>query len=338
MYGGAEVHAANLVQALRAAGYETELISVPFKWYPGRTLLDHITLARLIDLREADGTAIDRVIGLKFPAYLIPHPNKVVWLLHQHRTAYELWDHPVYGDLIHDPEGLVVRDIIRAADRRYLAEAKAIYANSHNVAKRLKEYCALDSVPLYHPPNLSESYYSKEPQQYLFFPSRINPMKRQSLVLKALAYTEQPVRVVFAGAFETKLVEDELKELAQQLRVSDRVQWRGRITEEEKLELYANCLGVVYTPWDEDYGYVTLEAMLASKPVITTTDAGGPLEFVQDNVSGLITSSEPKELAAAMDELWSDTKRAVSWGKKGRDIYDAMDISWSGVVEALMSC
>ena len=40
------------------------------------------------------------------------------------------------------------------------------------------------------------------------------------------------------------------------------------------------ALGVIFPPLDEDYGYVTLEAMLAAKPVITCTDSGGPLEFV----------------------------------------------------------
>jgi hypothetical protein len=93
--GGAEVHAEGLRDALRRFGHEAEILAIPFKWYPPEKILDHMLACQLLDVTEVAGTPVDRVIGLKFPAYLIPHPNKVLWILHQHRTAYELWDHPV---------------------------------------------------------------------------------------------------------------------------------------------------------------------------------------------------------------------------------------------------
>ena len=128
------------------------------------------------------------MIGLKFPAYLIPHPKKVLWILHQFRTAYDLWDHQL-GDLIYRPDGTEVRDAIRQADRQIISQAKKIFANSANVAARLKCFSGIDAEPLYHPPPSADSFYTATAEDYLFFPSRLCLPKRQSLVLEALAHT-----------------------------------------------------------------------------------------------------------------------------------------------------
>src|SRR6202165_5999344 len=156
--GGAEVHAEGLRDALRAAGHETEIIAVPFKWYPPERIPDHMLACRLLDVTEVMGTPVDLLIGLRFPAYLIPHPNKVLWILHQFRTAYELWDHPL-GDLISSRNGLKVRDAIRRADRQFIAQARLVFANSANVAARLKYFCDIEATPLYHPPPNAEDFY-----------------------------------------------------------------------------------------------------------------------------------------------------------------------------------
>ncbi|MEA2175900.1 MAG: hypothetical protein QOD00_3492 [Blastocatellia bacterium] len=334
--GGAEAHAANLRDALREAGHEAEIIAVPFKWYPPEKILDHMLACRLLDLTEVAGTPVDLLIGLKFPAYLIPHPNKVLWILHQFRTAYELWDHPL-GDLIYAPDGQEVRDAIHRADRNLIPQARAVYANSGNVARRLKEYCEIDSSPLYHPPPHAEKFYAGEAGDYLFFPSRLCLPKRQSLVLEALAHTKQPVRVRFAGTPDRPRYAEELKAQARKLKLGARVEWLGQVTEEEKREHYAHALGVVYPPVDEDYGYVTLEAMLASGPVITCTDSGGPLEFVRAGETGLIAEPTPQALARAMDQLWENRAQAKSWGEAGRALYEGMNISWSNVIRRLLA-
>jgi glycosyltransferase involved in cell wall biosynthesis len=335
--GGAEAHAEGLRDALRAEGHEVEIIAIPFKWYPPEKILDHMLACRLLDVTESAGLPVDLLIGLKFPAYLIEHPNKVLWILHQYRTAYDLWDHPL-SDLIHWPNGAEIRDAIRQADRQVLPEAKVIFANSGNVACRLKDFCGIDSTPLYHPPPHAEQFYSGPAGDYLFFPSRLNRLKRQSLVLDALARTSQPVHVKFAGAAsEPASYDTELKALARRLKVHERVEWLGEVTEEEKRRLYAHSLGIIYPPLDEDYGYVTLEAMLSSKPLITCTDSGGPLEFVRDSTTGLIAEPEPEALALAMDKLWTDRERAKSWGEQGRAVYERMGITWSNVVQRLLS-
>ena len=333
--GGAELHAEGLKQALIASGHEVEIVAVPFKWYPPQRVLDHMLACRLLDLTEVAGTPVDLMIGLKFPAYLIPHPNKVLWILHQHRSAYELWDHPSLSDLIYYPDGLVVRDAIRQADRNLIGEAKAVFANSKNVARRLKEFCGISAKPLYHPPPNAEKFYTAPAENYFLFPSRICVPKRQELVIKTLSKTRNPVRVRFVGAPDRPGYTDELKSLARSLKVADRVEWLENLSDDELIDQYARCLGVIYPPIDEDYGYVTLEAMLASKPVITCSDSGGPLEFVLDRETGQVVEPTESAIAAALDMLWENRESARLWGEAGLAHYKRVNPSWSQVVKQL---
>ena len=333
--GGAEVHAEGLRDAVQAAGHQVEIIAIPFKWYPPEKVLDHMLACRLLDLSEVMGTAVDLFIGLRFPAYLIPHENKVLWVLHQFRTAYDLWDHPL-GDLIYEPNGVEIRDAIRSADKKELPQAKRVFANSANVSARLKFFCDFDAPPLYHPPPQAERFYTAEAEDYFFFPSRLCLPKRQSLVLEALARTRNPVKVRFAGAADEENYQADLQRLATRHGVEKRVQWLGQVNEEEKLDLYARALGVIYPPVDEDFGYVTLEGMLARKPVVICSDSGGPLEFVRNEENGLIAEPSPDSLAQALDRLWENRSQARQLGVAGYELYGQMNISWSKVVETLL--
>jgi len=88
--GGAEIFTDTLVDELRARGHEADIVSLPFKWYPGARVLTQAFLWRMVDLDEVDGGRIDMVIATKFPSYLVRHADKRVWLVHQFRQAYEL--------------------------------------------------------------------------------------------------------------------------------------------------------------------------------------------------------------------------------------------------------
>jgi glycosyltransferase involved in cell wall biosynthesis len=332
--GGAEVLADSLQDALRAAGHETEIASIPWKWYPPEQIIDHMLACRLFDVTESMGAPIDRVIGLKFPAYLVSHPNKVLWLLHQHRQAYDLWDSPL-GDLCSSPSGPEVREAIRNADQHFIPQAKAVYTISRNVTQRLKAFCGIDSLPLYPPPSQAAAYYCAEAEPYLFFPSRICPEKRQALVLEALVHTSHPVRMRFAGSASRPAYGEELRTLASKLGVDGRVEWLGPVSDADKRKHYAHARAVVYPPSDEDYGYITLEAMLAAKAVLTTTDAGGPLEFVAHRETGLIAEPTAQALAAALDEIWQNPEQNHHWGRAGRSLYERLDIGWPQVVQRL---
>ena len=337
VHGGAEVHAHNLQEALRAAGHQVEIVAVPFKWYPPERMLDAMLVCRLLDLTESCGRKIDLVIGLKFPAYLIPHPNKVLWILHQHRQAYEQWDHPL-SDMVYHGNGREVRDAIRRADTELIPEARAVFTNSQNVSHRLLRFCGLDSTPLYHPPHHADAFYRSEPEPYFFLPSRINASKRQHLAIEALAHAGNGnMRLVICGESEDARYYEKLQHAVSSLGLQNRVQFLGRVNEKEKLQLYAQCLGVLYPPVDEDYGYVTLEGMLSSKPVITCTDSGGPLEFITDGDTGAVVGPEPAEIGAAMAALADNRPRAVRLGNAAREDYLRRNITWDRVVEKLVS-
>jgi glycosyltransferase involved in cell wall biosynthesis len=336
VYGGAEIHAEELRNALAAQGHDAEIFALPFKWYPPERIIDHMVACRLFDLTESEGKKIDLLIGLKFPAYLIPHPHKVLWILHQHRQAYDLWHDPLAGDLLSHEHGTQVRDAIINADKQLIPSAKSVFANSRNVALRLKQHCGIDATPLYHPPRAADLFFSEPSNGYLFFPSRLLASKRQALVLEALARTKQKVHVKFAGTPNHPDYLTELKKTAARLGISDRVEWLGNISEEEKRSIFARCLAVIYPPVDEDFGYVTLEAMLSSKPVITCSDSGGPLEFIEDRKSGVVCEPNASSMAASFDELWADPSRAAQWGKAALDRYRSFNISWGRVVRSLL--
>lgn len=329
--GGAEAHARTLRAALRANGHESAIVTMPFTWFPADRLRPAIVAAELM------GAALerfDRVIGLKFPAYLAPHRDRVSWVLHQHRSAYDLWDHPL-GDLHHQPHGIAVRDAVRAADRRGLAGVRRVWANSQRVADRLAAFSGVEATPLYHPPPGAELFRGERSDGFFLLPGRINPAKRQHLVAAALARTDRAVRVVAIGPTDDADYADALARLADALG-PDRLVLRGPVDEPTKHALYARALAVLYPPVDEDYGYVSLEAMLSGKPVITCADSGGALEFVRDGDTGLVVPPVAEAVADAMAALVGDPARAGALGAAGRERLRAMDITWERAVACLL--
>src|SRR4029078_3083437 len=143
-----------LVRELSDRTFDTELISLPFKWYPQEEVLTHAAMWRLADLSESMGQPIDLLIATKFPSYFARHPRKVVWLVHQHRASYELVDTP-YSDFGHHEFDVALRDRLIALDHQMLGECRAIYTISSNISSRLKRFNGRDSTPLYHPPRLA---------------------------------------------------------------------------------------------------------------------------------------------------------------------------------------
>jgi glycosyltransferase involved in cell wall biosynthesis len=332
--GGAELHASRLEATLKEHGHQAEIVSIPFKWYPPEVLLEGLWAARAIDLSESNGQTIDRMIGLKFPGYLMRHPDTVMWVLHQHREAYDLWGTELV-DVHRHPMGRIMREAVHAADMRAFSQAKALFANSRTVAGRLKRFNGLVADPLYHPPPLADAMRTDAYEPFFYYPSRISGLKRQLLVLDAMAKSVSPVRVVFSGGADNDEIAEQFRKRVKQLDLEKRAEWLGRVTEDEMLGLYARARGVIFVPYDEDLGYITLEAMLARKPVITTTDSGGPQEFVRDSVEGHVVPPEPAELARALDALFADASLAERMGEAGYQRYQSLKITWEHVVRSL---
>jgi glycosyltransferase involved in cell wall biosynthesis len=337
MRGGGEMHTERLAEALRQAGHEVDVVALPFKWYPPSELVYQMGLWRSIDLSEANGVEIDLVIALKFPAYLVRHERKIVWLIHQHRAAYELYEHPDYGDLARYEEGPDVRDMIWRADRVALKEAKRIYTNSENVRERLWRSLGVASESLYHRSPMCDALLGavpEEPGDFVLYPSRIEPLKRQSLAVEAMRHTRTPVRLVLVG---TGPGEGHLRREIERLDLSDRVELAGRVEEDRLVDLYGRALAAYYGPFDEDYGYVPLEAMAARRAVITTTDSGGPLELVEDGTTGLVVEPTPRAVAGALDRLYRERGEAARLGARGREVLEERVPEWPEVVTRLLS-
>jgi glycosyltransferase involved in cell wall biosynthesis len=334
--GGAELLVANLHAALVSHGHEAEVVALPFKWYPAEEIPKHVLMARLVDLAESNGRPIDRVIALKFPAYCVRHPRKIVWLLHQHRPAYELWG-TADCDLMRFPEGSRIRDFVHAVDKRFFAEARAVHATSREVLDRLAGLANVDPSPLYPPPDRVETFRCDHYGDYVFFPSRITPYKRQVLLIEAMARVRSPIRAVIAGHTTEPDIAFQVEHRRNQLGLEDRVELVGQISHEEKVGYYAGALAVFFGPVREDYGYVTLEAFLSRKPVITCRDSGGPLEFVEDGINGFVVEPDAGAVAEAIDRLYADRRRARALGEAGMETYRAKKISWNAVIERLLA-
>lgn len=325
--GGAHYHVHGLVDALRRFGYRTELLTLPFH-YDEAYISQQMAFAQRLNVTAPNDVPIDRVISLQFPTYGVQHAEHTIWLMHQHRVCYELYDEA------HASAALkALKPEVESFDSLHLSRAKHLFANSPRVAERLRHNTGLTAEALYHPPYGAEHFTCADDWGYLYYPSRLEPLKRQALLIEAMTRTRTPVKLLLSGEGSQR---KQLQACIAQYGLEDRVRLLGYVTEQEKLTLYAHALAVAFPTFDEDYGYVTLEAMLAAKPVITCTDSGGPTAFVKHGDTGWQCEPTAQALAEAMDEAYLDRNRAKRLGQQGRDAYQAAQISWHHVVSRLV--
>ena len=327
-WGGTEIFTDRLVSELRGRGHEADLVTVPFKWYPGTQVLTQSFLWRLLDLEEADGARVDLVVATKFPSYLARHPNKRVWLVHQFRQAYEL-DGTELGQFGDSAEERALRRKVQALDRIALGEATKLFATSRNVADRLERSTGLEAEVLPHPPQ-GLDYRCDAYGEFVLSVNRLDRAKRIDLLLEAAAL-DPSLEVVVAGEGPDR---ERLESLARERGLDGRARFAGRVSPEELAALYGQCLAVYYAPVDEDFGMVPFEAFLAEKPVLTTSDAGGPLEIVSDRRTGLVVAPEASELARAAGWLRAHRDEAASLGRAGKAI--AAEVTWDRALERLL--
>jgi glycosyltransferase involved in cell wall biosynthesis len=327
--GGTEVMTDRLVEELRTRGHDADLVTVPFKWYPGERILTQSFMWRLLDLSEADGDPIDMVVGTKFPSYLVRHPEKRVWLVHQFRQAYEL-DGTDLGQFDGTPEQRALRRKVQELDRVALGEATRLFAISQNVADRLERTTGLHAEYLPPPPQ-DLDYRCSDYGDFVLSVNRLDRAKRIDLLLEAAAL-DASLEVVIAGDGPDRR---RLEELAHARGLDGRTRFAGRVTDIELADLYARCLAVYYAPVDEDYGMVPFEAFLSEKPVLTTTDAGGPLEIVADGRTGVVVEPQAAEIARAAGWLRQNRDAAATYGRAGKEI--AAAVTWDRAIDRLLS-
>jgi glycosyltransferase involved in cell wall biosynthesis len=328
--GGAEYLVRTLVSQLQRHGFAAELVSIPFKWYPKREILAHAAAWRLIDLSESNGQPIDLVIASKFPTYFVRHANKVAWLVHQYRAAYELCG-TAFSDFGHTDEDVGTRDSILKADNEMIGECRRVFTISRTISDRLAKYNGLHHDPLYPPPPFAQRIEAGPYGDYVLFVGRLESIKRPDLVVRAMQYVDRPIRLVMVGEGTHR---QSTEQLTDSLGLSDRVTFTGAVDEGVLVKLYKDALAIVFAPFNEDYGYVTLESFLARKPVITTVDAGGPLEFVRSGENGIVCEPSAEDVGAAINRLAADRASAARLGDAGFE--RARAVTWEGVIEKLV--
>lgn len=332
VWGGAEELAAHLQRNLLIAGHEAEVLRIPFQWEPATRIPSQMLMVRAFELRN-----VDHVIALKFPAYLIRHPQKTLWLLHQYRQAYDLYD-AGQTNLPPGNTGLELQALIRQADQESFAESKNIFTNSEITRQRLHKYNGFDSKVLLPPVNDPELFMGGEAGGYIFAGGRVNGLKRQHLLLDALAQADSRVKLIIAGPPDTPNDAACLMAAVDRYGLADRVRLDLRFLPRNVYADYVNhAAAVAYLPFDEDsLGYVAMEAATAAKALITTTDSGGILGLVKHRETGWVAPPNADDLARAMEAVFEDSARAKMYGQNARVLWTDMEINWPDTVKALL--
>ena len=305
-------------------------IDLPFRSWPHESVVRSASLWRMLDLDNSeDGQKIDLVIATKFPSYYLTHKNKVIWLIHQFRQVYDWYETDVPAYNRSRPDDYQLLRWIVEQDRISIGEARAVYTISGVVRDRLRRYLNLDATVLYPPPPLGTRYTCTAYEPEILIVQRLDSTKRTDLVIKALKRVRSRFRAYIVG---TGPEEERLRTLVRDCDLSHCVRLEGRLDDEALLKRYARCMMVVYTPYDEDYGFVPIEAFASQKPVVTTTDSGGPLEFVTHRVNGWIAEPDPESIAAGIQHIL-DQECALRWGKAGLE--RIRDLNWDHVADVL---
>ena len=332
--GGAEELADTLTAKLNATpGVSAELVRLPFTWDPAEKILDCILSCLTVQLDN-----VDRVIALKFPAYLVQHHHKTLWLLHQYRQAYDLQGTDL-TNLPGDKRSQEIRNCIISADNACFASCRRIFVNSRVTQSRLSQHNGFSSEILLPPVTSAEDFHCQGYGDYIFAGGRINLMKRQHLLVEAMKSVPKGCKLIVAGPPESPSDAERLKQLIADHDLQDRVVLDLGFIPRERLAGYVNgALACAYLPVDEDsVGYVTMESFYASKAVITCTDSGGVLDLVSDGQTGLIVEPTAEALASALTRMTSDQAMAKHMGRNANDTIMRISPDWKTTVERLLA-
>lgn len=329
--GGAEVLVDDLYQQLKNRGHSVTLFRMPFPNDYEVGLMELVLASKLLDF-----TAYDRIIAFKFPGYCVCHPQKSVWLFHQFRQVYDLFD--VEDGLPKNENTLALKSIIEMIDSHDLRDVRNCTVIGSEVERRLKKYNDIPSDVVHPPLPNAERYFCSESSDYFYYPSRVTKLKRQHLVVEAMRYVKTDVKLVLTGQCKEPEYEDLIRSTIQNYGLKDRVFYQNIwLEEEKKLKLLAESLGVIFIPYHEDYGYITLEAYYAGKPMITCTDSGSPVGFVKEGKTGYVVDPTPEVLAEKMDLLYRDREKTIEMGQNARREIERRNITWDETVRRLLS-
>jgi glycosyltransferase involved in cell wall biosynthesis len=353
----------------RETDHVADLIKIPVKETSLADLVAGYEAFTRLDL-----SGFDAVISTKYPAWMVTHPDHTVYLQHRCRGFYDWYPTAALGGIGYRGSDRQILDLLafierhrgqRAALPEFFERFRALaalpsarpelarhpgpvgravihfldgigldpsgirrYAAIANTVKRRPDYfpAGASVSVVYHPTNKTGFHDAGE--EYFFTVSRFYPSKRIDLLIDAYRKTDIPLPFKIAGTG------DEEAMLRERAAGDPRFEFVGFVRDDELIELYARAIAVPFVPADEDFGYITLEAMLAGKPVITTDDAGGPLELVRDGETGIVARPDADSLAAAFQRIHAERDWARELGRRGRE--RAGQINWKSLFATLL--
>ncbi|MBV8377427.1 MAG: glycosyltransferase family 4 protein [Verrucomicrobia bacterium] len=331
---GAEELADHLCEQLNATHLvRAEVLRIPFSWEPFEELPEQIFVHCALQLPN-----VDRVIALRFPAYLVPHPTRIIWLTGQCRRLDDLCG-PGESDLLQMTRESRLREMIRLAESEAFSKCRRIFTASKANQERLKHYTGFDAEVLMPPLKNPELFADRGDGGYLFAGGRINVNNRQHLLVEALARTVSCPRLIVAGAPDTPEDANRLRETVRRLRLEDRVVLDFGLHAVTSIADYVNhAKACAYMPVGEDsVGYVAMEAAAASKPVITARDSGSTLRLVLNGETGCVTEPDAEDIARIIDFLVAKPARCREMGRAARCLWDSFKATWPATIDRLLS-
>lgn len=367
--GGAENLWWGLLNSINQnTSYQAELIKIPSPERNFWELIDSYKHFSQLNLSH-----FNLIISGKYPAWMVQHPNHICYMLHRLRGLYDTYHFTGYPQkyvtkhsgiialqkLLDNNQGSrdslseaferleqlrfsqdlpdnafqfpgpLSREIIHFLDGVGLGnQAITKYAAiSHNVANRVNYFPLGSAVNVIYPPSNLKSFH-RGSNDYLFTVSRLDGAKRIRLLIEAMKYVKTNIELRIAGTGPDAKA---LKKLAES---DQRIVFLGFVNDQQITELYADALAVPYFPYDEDYGLVVIEAMMSAKPVLTTTDSGGPNEFVCNGETGYSVKPEPQAIAERIDYLCEHTDEARQMGFVAQKLVQG--ITWENTVAKLL--
>jgi glycosyltransferase involved in cell wall biosynthesis len=327
VYGGTEILTDELIRQIKKRGHLVEPVRLPLQTQPHEELLKSCMAWRMINLDFVELDKIDLILCSRFPSYMAPHQNKVIWLNHQYRQIYD-WYETAYSDFQPTSKDNEIRRAIIELDQASFAESRKIFSQSRNVAERLKRFNQFESEVLLAPISDQDRFRFETLDDTILCVARLSGNKRVHLLIEAMKYVPPRFRAIVIGdGYERK----RLEELASAMK--DRIYFAGHVSRDEVIETYARAGAVFYAPLDEDYGLATVEAFTAEKPVITCADAGGVLQFVNDS-TGWVVEPHPEVIAACIEEALTNKGLARLKGKAAGE--SIAFLNWESTLDRLL--
>lgn len=366
--GGAERLWNGLVREINeTTSHTADLIKLPVRESPLAALVESYR-----SFAELDLSGFDRVVTTKYPAWIVGHPDHVVYMVHKLRPVYERYADTGLPERldVDDPDVRGLQALMRSGHaRESLPEFFARFEHlvrrrgaadpvfrvpgplSREVVRYLdgvaldprcvRAYLAISrtvaSRPDYFPPGVEVRVAYPPSDLGGFARGRFDYFFTASRLVghKRVGLVVEAMRFV-EGDVRLKVAGDgpERERLWAMAASDPRVELLGHVPSHRLLEMYADALAVPFVPRDEDLGYITIEAMRSGKPVVTCHDSGGPTEFVEDGVTGFVAAPEPADVGAALSRLARDPDLASRLGTAaaGR----VRDLSWREAVTALL--